>query len=526
MIDIKHSYTTNQVVSALMQANPSKKQTEAVSIRKWNEYLALVSQQIQKSIILARTDQIDSNQLPFAWTELNKSLGECRAFGDYLTWFHQHFPIVRVLRKGTPGTLTMTELLYDIELGSMSQTPQEAYATMYGLQLSLSDVDIDWVNIDMRSLSAFISANAEALRTSTKTNHQQALKRNGIWARSILLCAEYFHSQGQGYRIAQIANESNFGRRYYRSLNLQSAPKIVRHAALGSCYQYDLNASVFAWRYNFVKFIDSKISMPYTLEYIDEKDQRRRQLALALDIPVSFNIKLEIIKELITAIGFGSRPGNNGVRWQDQSGAWQYPSINKIIKSPEARDNLLAHPWLAGFILEQKMISKVIFDNIKELVRDKEFLANERGNLSVNATLAYAYQTEERNCIDMLSEQARLDGTFLLAVHDAFYTSRPVKLVELKEQLVAFNPYATISKEHHNSYGYDHEEQQHEKRMLEEEKRANGGVVPKKVLVNQNRIQRLVEQHLKEYTGDDEFNNGFRIESNYDTMHDPFYMQD
>lgn len=534
MLKIQHPYTTDEVVKALQKANPSKKQTESASIKKWQQYQQLITQAVQRSIIMARKDQIEQNQLPINWHQINQELGECRKFGDYLTWFQQHFPLVRILRRGFPGTLTMTELLYDVELGSTSQTPREAFDTMYNkytaeLEKLRTDPDselIDWVPINQLSLRAFIKGNLDAQSQPSHTEHLSTLRQNYVWAKTILLCAEYMEQQGWGSLIPQIANESDFGRRYYSGLNLQNCPKLVRTAALGNCYQYDLNASVYAWRYNFVRAINSKIKMPYTLEYIDEKDQRRQQLAEKLDIPIkSLKNKINIIKTLITAIGFGSRPGNNGVSWQDQSGKYHYPAINQIIKSPKAREKLLSDPWLKGFIEEQKMISKTIFDAIKELLRDREFLINQRGNLSVNACLAYAYQTEERACIDQLTQRARQDGTFLLAVHDGFYTSRPVKLVELKEQLYQFNPYATISKEQHLAWGYNDHEQQHRELINELEKKANGGVIPRDIKENYLRIQHM-NSDTNEYHASDEYHAGQYQHTEYDQDFDPFFMED
>ena len=529
MITIKHPYTTLRVVTDLMRANPSKKQTESVSIQKWNDYVQLISCAVQKSILLARSEQIDKQQLPLQWNEMNKKLGRSRRF-TYLDWFQTHFPLVRILRKGTPGELTMTTLLYEIEIGAASQTPQEAFKTIYSQYLDIIERDsqdpslnlVDWVPINKLSLQAFIQGNEQKNKTAENAKLRDTLAYNRIWAKSILLCAEFMEQCGLGSCIPQIASESDFGRRYYQGMNLQNCPKTVRHAALGQCYQYDLNASVFAWRYNFVKQIDSSILMPFTLEYIDEKDPRRQQLARALDIPVTQERKINIVKQLITSIGFGSRPGNNGVAWKDQNGSWKYPAINSIIKSPSARAKILAHPWLAGFIEEQKQINKIIFDFVKESLRHLKFLENDRGNLSVNATLAYLYQKEERYCIDLLSQEAKSAGTFLLAVHDGFYTCQPVKLAVLKEKLVRINPYATVSKQSYQAWGYNDQEQQHRQLIIEQEKLANNGFVPAHIMANRARIQKI--NSYKEYTGHDEFDNGLRLESMYDHELDPFYM--
>jgi hypothetical protein len=531
MLKIEHLYTTNEVVARLKKDNPSKKQTTAVSLAKWNKYLNLMSMAFQKSIILARNSQIEDNTLPIEWEKMHDALGKNRNF-TYLNWFHKNFPLVRIIRKGTPGTLTMTEPLFNISIASASrQTPQDAFKEMYSSYfnelIAWGDGDqtvVDFVPIDTRSLQAFIDSNISATKTAKNSNHIDALKSNQIYARTILLIAQHFESQGWAPGIPQIISESEFGRRYYRGLNLQNCPKIVRNAALGNSFQYDLHASVFAWRYATAKKINPSIKLPYTLEYLDEKDQRRRQLADALEIRVSNKSKIEIIKQLLTAIGFGGRMGNDQVSWVDKTGTRQYLSISKIIKSSSAREKLLAHPWLAGFIKEQKIISKIIFDAHKESVRSIKCLEGDHtgGKLSVNKVLAYLYQQEERRIMDMLTESSKQKGTFLLLVHDGFYTSHPVKLVELREQLNQENEYAAITKEEHSAWGFNADEQSHRIKIIEQELIANNGFIPNNVLKNYIRMEHLFDDK-KHYSASDEFDNGLREESEYDIELDPFY---
>jgi hypothetical protein len=530
MLNIEHPYTTAEVVARLRKDNPSKKQTNSVSLAKWNKYLELMSMAFQKSIILARNSQIEDNTLPIEWEKMHDALGKNRNF-TYLNWFHKNFPLVRIIRKGTPGTLTMTEPLFNIALASTLQTPQDAFKQMYSSYfdelIAWGDGDqsvIDFVPIDTRSLQAFISSNISATKTAKNSNHIDALKTNQVYARTILLVAQYFESQGWVPGIPQIVSESEFGRKYYRGLNLQNCPKVVRNAALGKSFQYDLHASVFAWRYSTAKKINPSIKLPYTLEYLDEKDQRRRQLADALEISVGNKNKVEIIKQLLTAIGFGTRVNNNGVSWVDKSGTRQYLAISKIIKSPTAREKLLAHPWLAGFIKEQKIISKIIFDEHKESFRGIKYLEGENtgGKLNVNKVISYLYQQEERRIIDMLTESSKEQGTFLLLVHDGFYTSHPVKLVELREQLNQENEFAAITKEEHSAWGFNADEEAHRIKIIEQELIANDGFIPGNVLKNYIRIQHMFDNE-KYYSASDEFDNGLREESEYDIELDPFY---
>ena len=522
MISIKHNYTTSEVVKSLQRDNPSKKQTESACIVRWNKYLQLISIAIQKSIILARGDQIADNTLPLEWEKMNKELGECRKF-DYLNWFHKNFPLVKILRKGTPGTLTMTELLFDIEIAAISQTPKEAFKSAYEKYLDVllawgngDESLVDYITIDTRSLKAYIESNKIAQTTAKKSNHLDTLQTNLVYAKTILLCAEYLESQGFTAGIPQIVSESDFGRRYYKGLNLQNCPKVVRHAALGKCYQYDLHASVFAWRFSEAKNIDPSIKLPFTMEYLDEKDQRRKMLANELNLSISFEKKIEIVKQLLTAIGFGTRPGNDGVSWVDKTGKRQYLAVSKIIKSPMAREKLLKNPWLIGFIEEQKIVSKVIFDHYKETLRHLNCLENENsgGRLSVNKVLAYLYQQSERNTMERLIESSKEDNTFLLLIHDGFYTNRPVKLLDLRIELEKINPHAAITKEEHRAWGFN-DNSEHIKLIHEQELKANDGLISKKYQVNHNYIQKVLN-NKRQSTVSNDYDNGLRLDSNYD----------
>ena len=455
MLIIKHPYSLNEIVSALQAANPSRKQSHAASLKLWLKYEQLITQEIQRGILFATKDMIKNNTLCLPWEKLYYKLGKCRAF-YYFPWLHLHFPLVEIIHKGNnlSGLLTMVKPLYEIEvqeleIAAVSSSAKDAFDTMYRDYFTdltqwdnsgySSDI-ADWVPIDTNSLASFIKHNLKNSETATDVKYISTLKRNLVWAQTLLLCATHFKNlfiaagANPVAGIPQIVNESEFGRRYYKGLNLQNAPKIVRHAALGNCYQYDLDASVFAWRFTEVKAIDPSIKLPCTMEMLDQKTALRKQLANALKLKLPYNKKIELIKQLLTAIGFGSRMSNNGVSWTDSGGTRHYPSINKIIMNPQARKELLAHPWLAEFIEEQKLISKVIFDYYKANLDHIAEIKNPQGNISSNKALAYLYQHAERDYIEQLSRQAKEQGNFLLLVHDGFYTKTPVKIVELKEQ--------------------------------------------------------------------------------------------
>ena len=536
MIQIKHNYAISDIVAKMQQANPSKKQTQQVSINKWEQYLLETSLAIQNGILLAHKYQIENDQIPINWTNLRDRLKRPNEkVGFYwLEWLHKHFPLVDIKLKGSKiKGRTMVELKFNIELVAISQTPKEAFATAYTDYLDVFDAYdsgqtelIDFVPIDRRSLQAYIDANIEAHDSANNANHKKTLEYNLVYAQSILLCSEFIETYNGQFALPQIVSESEFGRKYYKGLNLQNAPKIVRHAALGHCFQYDLHASTFAWRLNLVKSIAPNIKWPYTIEYLDEKDQRRKLLALALDLPISLESKINIVKELLTAIGFGAT-ATNGASWINDSGFTQYPAISQIIKSPLARTKLLEHPWLKGFMKEQQLLAKTIFDYFKEQLRDIACLQSSNGQLNRNKTLAYIYQQDERKTIDILTEQARQDGTLLLVVHDGFYTNHPQKMVNLREQLSHINPEADIAKEVHSAYSF-HDEVPHAEFIRQQELLANNGIIPQEIQANYKRIEWFTKKQSQYVTDGitDGYYQGNYEDTSYNVDDDLYYEEE
>lgn len=530
MIQLEHTYDPNEVATLFIQQLPSKKHTTQKGLKLWASYLDAVSKAIHKSIILARSDQIQDNTLPMPWEVINSKLGRSRINNTaYLHWFHKNYPLVKMLRLGKPGTLTMIEPLAKIKLASASDSAAECFREMY--EEYIDATDFDWVPIDRRSLSAYIQANEYQMDSTAKgQNYVDTLLRNLVWAKTIFLCAEHCESTGRGFVIPQVINESLFGRKYYKGLNLQNCPKIVRHAALGSCYEYDLNASVFAWK---LDTAHRQLGIPlnqlsYTLEYIDNKEKIRERLARSLPIQTTFDTKLKIVKDVMTAVGFGARISTKNACWYDASGQLVFAAMSKIVKSPEARTALFNDPWMRAFASEQVQISKAIFDDVKMYVQHLDFLQNDQGNLSQNKVCAYLYQTQERAYIEDLVADARQQDSLLLVVHDGFYTKVPQKMARMKEILKQHNPEADISKTDINGYAFDPGILEHKNFILEEERQAAIKYQPKftakELAVRHKTIMSNTDSTLNNYKQD--FDNGCRLDSQYEIENDPFYMED
>jgi hypothetical protein len=520
MLNFNQRFDAKIICQHMAKDFASKKHTEAFSLQKWSQYQSILAREILHKIWFSSNNLLELNRVSVEWKHIRETLGKNRKGQYFLDWFQKHYPLVKIISRGYTGKLTMIETNFDLEVAAASQAPTECFIEVYKdyvNELQRSETEqglVDWVPIDIRSLEAYLLANS-AVKIYNQ-HHQKAIKINRLYAQTILQIAKH-----TGGFLPMIVSESHFGRKYYKGLNLQNCPKIVRHAALGNCHQYDIDTSVFAWKFNMGKTLSTD-KFPATLEYITEKTARREQLANALDIPGSIEFRVSIIKELMTAVGFGS-PASMSPK----------VAAAEIIKSPTARKNILSNAWFKEFLEEQKVIDDLIFNKFKQDAQgyDVSHLCDDKGQLKKNKVISFCYQHAERKLIDLLTESASEDDNLLFIIHDGFYTKRAVKIIELREKIKQINPYADISHEHHQAYGFNPFEEEHQQRMLDEELKANmwmrsRGFATKftdEQIIRKNKF--FNEQGTKQHDDGvrNGYFNGYSPESNYNFEDDPFF---
>ncbi len=429
----------------------------------FKKYCESVKQQIIKGLLLAKQSQLDDQLIPVSFSQLRKDCGRYGPNRNQSYWFdffQTHSPLLIKVKEGysigKQRKLTMVKTTIDIEILLAGQEPESIYQSLYG-DLD-PNTEIDLCPIDQVSLNNYILANkAISKRTAT-------LDENLKLAKTILLISQA--PQCQGY-LPQIVSESDFGRRYYRGINLQSAAKIVRLAALGECHQYDIEASVFTWKLDFVKSL-YEIKLPATLDYLEFKNHHRTRLSQLL-----FDSKdrgyVNYIKQAITAIGFGARKTNSV--WVNEQGRWQTTALRDIIKSAGHLEKFLDDHWVKEFIQEQEAMNKLIWDEIKDMpmIVDDTNLRNTNGQISKSRAIAKAYQITERQLLKKLTAIAA-DHQVLLTCHDGFYTKRKAKLAELRECLKEIFPNGQLDYEHHERYYYyDHTEEQLHRQLIDQQ---------------------------------------------------------
>jgi hypothetical protein len=525
-------------ILAEMQAEAGPTARKKSLEKALTNYLTIIPQYMCRGVDLLRLGQ-DGVPIP-------KRKIRCDLIGRYgnpqkywFDWLHQHYPLFEEISKGYKhrnqkyGELTMVkplnftqEQLLQIESSLSNDEFMEIHYPEIYEQEKVADL-FYWTPIDLESLKAFIASNRATARTNQ--NKTEVLDRNLKDAERILRVAEIMRKEVGSALLPQRINESAFGRMYLKGINLQTVRKEVRHAALGKCKEYDLENSVFAWKYDIARQIDPDAHFPATLEYLDRKDAIRKTITQA----VFGNTRdYGTIKQAITAIGFGASKTNSC--WLTAEGTWCQSSLREIIYSPEKLALFVNHSWVAEFLQEQQTMTKIIYDTFKDepgLQNIKEILSP-NGQPNKNKTISYLYQHAERRMMETLMDIAK-EHRVLLLCHDAFYTKTPAPLLEMRAALRDYGEFGKIKELGHNAWTFN-DTVSHIEHIREEERRAaehyrSQGLpaltdeqIDRKIDWKLNRHRRVMNEDYATENGR-EFDNGLRRTSEYAIELDPFY---
>lgn len=371
----------------------------------------------------------------------------------------QSFPerIFTIIETGNNITekLTMAQLNYNMEeILLAAGTPEELAVELYSpYNEQIQRDEFDLVPVDQRSLGNYIKSNC-VIDRERNPGQAEDLNRNLKHAQRIWMLAS-----ANNWHLMQVHSESAFGRRYYQGPNLQNTPKIVRHAVLGDCHEYDIESSVFAWKLSWFREIcrrgDEHIAMPATLEYLDHKHAMRRKLAQSV-FDTTSPWAVDLIKQLITAIGFGAPARAQGYRVENR---YQRPALATIITAKSRLDRALSDPWLQEFVEEQNRMNAVIIGYGQLTGQEPEWrsvpeLLDKAKRLRPNSVIAYLYQQHERKILDW-AEQFCADREVLLTVHDCIYTREPVKLSEFRAGIQGFGEFFKLEHTEHRAYMWE-----------------------------------------------------------------------
>lgn len=393
-----------------------------------DRYRRAVVQEIAANYSLRDAMDIKLNLYPISTEKLFVACGRFGSRGQQQYWWpilHQQFPVIQVITRGSrnrgldrTGTLTRAKVLFEMDW-------ETEHTAQIQDQVQQNPAAYDWSPIDLDSLGAYILK-------AQKPQYQEA-------AMKIMAVAEQFRRDDRWAKLPQLRRPAESGRVYYGGTNLQNCPSVVRHAALGDHHSYDLRSSVYAWQIHMLRLIqelgryDTPAGTRCTRELIQDKHTvRTRLLETLTDTRGSQEHKLDIIKQALTAIGFGARKKNAYY----ENDVLQTQGLAGIIHKPESRQAFCSHPWVLEFIAEQDAIGREICDAVLAIApeyRTDPVVCN-NGKLSRKRLLAFLYQQAEARMMQDIMHRCQ-DAEILLWVHDGFCTRRAINLQNINSVL-------------------------------------------------------------------------------------------
>jgi len=355
----------------------------------------------------------------------------------YWVWneFKEIYPLFKTLDKGSniKGRNTTIEVKDRTLTKLLDYVSDEVIVREVRPKEASVMADLEQIDVDLKNLQNYIDNTDYDLAHNAEGKGSEwvsKVQRNAYQARLIHRISAKLNG-----KYPQYPKPSIFARSYYPGLSIQTMSKQVRAAVLGEHYQYDLSAAIYGIKLAIISGIVAKPKerhvenrldglFTYTKEYLREKDGIRRRLAdqCLTETPISTAGKLRLVKQAITAIGFGAK--TDAALWHDG-----HPTaLADIIKNKADRERFLKDKFVANFIEEQDELTDAIilylkrigqFDPIKRAIRD----AKNTKRITDAHILAYLFQHYETDLMNDIVAIAQAEMHVIARIHDSFITS-------------------------------------------------------------------------------------------------------
>lgn len=526
MIDLIVQQHRDKIITAISNI-PREREAQHTPEEIFDKYIKTFYELLTWADYRARTEadlKLNIYRLPV--TKLRTLCGRFGGDNTYWSdWFNANFPLYNIItignnnkktKKSYMSQITLTPLALDLIFGNSINDPditvgitKRMLQNNTSLELATAHIDgldintahITPINID--SLTAYIDKTEQQRLTNSyidgaveyRRKIDNALK-SALMIQSLAIGTDLYTDGLNGPTLIQASSKSDFGRVYLTGVNLQSCPKVVREAALGHCYEYDISASVFTWRNDEVRRICDELNdnnnidfkPSYTLEYLEDKDGFRRHIA-KLCFPQAFarnddnEIKyaIKIAKQILTSVGFGATTKNIG--WYDSTGGYKTTAIKELVKNTTDFNNLVTDDRFSAFMREQTAISAIIIEYHTYMPHGQLYDISD--NLvkqlkSKSQCMAYLYQQFEFTLIEFIKQQAKKynsDLEVLLTVHDAIYTNKRIDLQVVSDVQKTLSPSFKFDSKVIKSFAnlnaesdHDREEREHRELIAEQER--------------------------------------------------------
>jgi hypothetical protein len=273
---------------------------------------------------------------------------------------------------------------------------------------------------------------------------------------------EYFKQESDAdnaeyiLRIAQLNNgqlpqlkfKSDFGRNYYKNWSVLNVSKRVREAFLGDSWEYDCKSCSASWKMAFAhewhdskkrpskSFEDSVCGLSLYLEYKSEFFDEVIDCTYLAEFPYSHEHKVRVIKEAMTAIGFGAKLTMGS--WKASDGEIKSSSLLQVFDE----NTTLLRRFIDCTIVreyndEQSNLNKFIVDKfstdsvwLAELEESRK--SRNRKPYKLNQKISWLFQHAETLMMDLVRDELKKLGKTVLAnIHDAIVVRERLTKSEL-----------------------------------------------------------------------------------------------
>jgi hypothetical protein len=324
-------------------------------------------------------------------------------------------PLFRVLSQGNGLSKKISSV---VVIPSFRKVINEGMTNSYIVSDCIFRDYLDEVSDPLRHEKVYIDAvSLRSARSGFKKMHSVRL------ANYLLQVHDVF-----GY-LPHIPNESNFGRLYYRCINLQGASKEVRKAALPNAIEVDIDscsneflmqqANEHRIGCDYLKLFslektNIRVEITKKVFDVDESDANfycnstpECECDFDCDCKPVTDSYLKIIKQCITSIGFGARI----IDYKDNA-------INTLLKDDIHRARFLNHEFITGYSADMKNITTAVVKAHPKL-HDLPYLHSDGGKLSPSKLMAHQFQHFERYAMD--TAFSGFDKYVKLRIHDGRY---------------------------------------------------------------------------------------------------------
>lgn len=380
------------------------------------KYKSAVMTEIGRQYMLMSSTDISDGEMDFAADDVTNAAGRhtIGAKQGYIyTLMQEHASTSLVINTYTGNNIThrVSRVVFN------PAYKQEIMTELKSLVVELDPVRLKAlqasanvsVEVDPRSLAAYIGSTRAALESPKSDAYQTKLIRN--LHVSVQLEGMVIERDGRHY-LDEYWEYIDSGRMHGHGLSLQRIPKEVRHAALGLCHRYDFKAASYALLTSLALQIDPSLKTAALRDYIRYRTAIRRRVAQDVGISEGW------MKEIFTAMGFGAALKDN-----------PFNTIRKKL-GQEKYHRLICN---CEFMLIKQQLDQVCAVILKALGKgDFEWLGRQYSEIDTKAAakrtknqkLAWLYQCMESDALKLFVDSMPATYKVKLLVHDCVYLDK------------------------------------------------------------------------------------------------------